>query len=700
MNRRDFVGSMVGGIALSRIGAGAAFGPTVESGPVGMRQGAWIDGGLIDAGGSHEPYLFTVRCGGQSLNARKNYEQAQSEEVIRKLKEQGVEVFHTHLYKGFGMAAEMPEMEDTVRTAAIVHRLGMKIDTYIQWDSMMYETFFAEQERAPGWIQCDAFGQPIMLEYGYQQSFRYLPCFSNQEYLDYLKKVIRFAVEKVKTNFIHFDNFTLSAEPYSCHCAACKTGFRGYLRGKYSPAMRRSRFGFENVDYVNPPLWNKDNRPEKLKIISDPVFQEWIDYRCQSMADALGQMADLIRSLNPEVVVEINYGGLAGDNSPWVRGTDSSRLLPRTQVFWDESDRKPGLASDGRLISGIRTYKMARTYRNVVLRYISVSQTAMAECLAFNQTIGFAGVSPLSADMVKYISFYRKHRDFYVGAEDVAPVAVLHSYPSITYNNAGAGLSAILFEQALIQSRIPFRLIFDEHLSELSPSNCKVLVLPDSECLSDEHMSAIRQYVAKGGGLVGTEQTGFYDAWRRRREEPGLKDLMGNQASPTRETQPEAQSVPKGTTYRKKYGRGRAAYIPSIEFDGTTPADQPYFTVGAEFWKRPRNWQELIDAVTWTAGSDLPISVAAPDFVAMNLVEQVDKRRRIIHLVNFDAEQTPSVRNVSIRCSAVEGESPTAVNFYSPNFEGGKSLDFRVQNSQAVFSVPTLDAYGAVTVSW
>jgi hypothetical protein len=696
MNRRDFVGSIVGGVALSRIGAGAAFASTFESGPASTRQGAWIDGGLIDAGGSHEPYLFTVRRGGQSLNARKNYEQAQSEEVIRRLKEQGVEVFHTHLYKGFGMAAEMPEMEDTVRTAAIAHRLGMKIDTYIQWDSMMYETFFAEEERAPGWIQCDAFGQPIMLEYGYQQSFRYLPCFSNQEYLDYLKKVIRFAVDKVKTDFIHFDNFTLSAEPYSCHCAACKAGFRNYLRGKYSQDIRRSRFGFDNVDYVNPPLWNADNRPEKMKIISDPVFQEWIDYRCQSMADALKQMADLIGSLNPEVAVEINYGGLAGDNSPWIRGTDAARLLPRTQVFWDESDRKPGLISDGRLISSIRTYKMARTYRNVVLSYISVSETAMAECLAFNQTIGFAGESPLSADMVKYINFYRKHRDFYVGAEDVAPVAVLHSYPSITYNNAGPGLSAILFEQALIQARIPFRLIFDEHLSELSPSNCRVLVLPNAECLSDEQLAAIRQYVAKGGGLVGTEQTGFYDAWRRRREEPGLKDLMGNQTPVVRGSHVEAQSA----IYRKEYGQGRAAYIPSIEFDGTKPADQPYFTVGVEFWKRPRNWEELIDAVTWAAGSELPISVAGPDFLAMNLVEQTDKRRRIIHVVNFDAEQSPSVQNVSIRCSVGKGESPTALNFYSPDFEGRRVLDFRVQNSQAVFSVPTLNTYGVVTVSW
>ena len=290
------MGTVVGGIALSRIGAGAAF--ALDAGSVPSRasaQGAWINNGLIDAGGTHEPYLFAVRCGGQSLNARETYERAQSEEVIRELKEQGVEVFHTHLYKGFGMVAEKPEMEDTVRTAAIAHGLGMKIDTYIQWDSMMYETFFAEVPRAKDWIQCDASGQPVMLEYSYQQSFRYLPCFSNQEFVEYLKKVVRYAVTEVKTDFIHFDNFTLSAEPNSCHCVACKAGFRQRLRTKYSASERKERFGFENVDYVNPPLWNATNRPEKLKIITDPVFQEWIDYRCQTMAEALRQMAELVR---------------------------------------------------------------------------------------------------------------------------------------------------------------------------------------------------------------------------------------------------------------------------------------------------------------------------------------------------------------------------------------------------------------------
>ena len=618
------MGTMAGGIVLAKLAQSGVseFGGTGTLSKA-EQKAAWIENGLIDAGGSHEPYLFTVRRGGQSLDARQLYERAQSEEVIAELKAQGVEVFHTHLYKGFGMVVEKPEMEDTVRTAAIVHRLGLKIDTYIQWDTMMYETLLAEESRAEQWFQRNASGQPIMIEYGFQQSFRYLPCFSNQEYLDYLKKVVHYAVVEVKTDFIHFDNFALSAEPNSCHCPACKTGFRRRLQTKYSPTQRKERFGFENVDFVNPPRWNNDNRPEKLKIIADPVFQEWIDYRCQTMANALEQMASLIKSINPEVVVEIDYGGFVGQNFPWTRGIDHARLFPFTQVFWDESDRDSEYLPDGRLISAIRTYKMARSYRNIVLSYIAGNEVRTGEALAFNQTIGFAGESPLSEQMQRYISFYRKQREFFLGAIDVAPVRVLHSFASITYNNAAAGLSAILVEQALIQARIPFQIVFDEHLDDLSPKDCKTLILPNSECLSDQQIAAIHRYVNAGGGLVVTEQSGLYDAWRRARPESGLLGLVDNQArGEGRRGRNEKRAENGAASTRKQFGAGRVAYLPRAEFDGETPAPEAYFFVGPEFWKRPANWKELIDAVSWAADDELELYVAGPDFLVGNLVEQ------------------------------------------------------------------------------
>ena len=106
-----------------------------------------------------------------------------------------------------------------------------------------------------------------------------------------------------------------------------------------------------NVDYVNPPLWNSSNPPEKMQIVFDPAFQEWLDYRCQEMADALGQMAAYIRSLNPQVAVEINPHGITGANRSWVNAIDHSRLLKFTQAFWTEERNPPDYLPDGRLIS-------------------------------------------------------------------------------------------------------------------------------------------------------------------------------------------------------------------------------------------------------------------------------------------------------------------------------------------------------------
>ena len=201
----------------------------------------WLANGIIDAGGSHEPLIFLRRVGGNSPNLRPAYEHAQSEEVIRALKAQGVEVFHTHLYKGFGMKAEKVEMEDARRAAATAHRYGLKVDSYIQWNTLAYETFFAEEPRAKDWVQRDASGQPILLTYGFEQAWRYRPCFSNPEYLAWLKQVVRYAVEEVKTDFIHFDNFDLNPEPDSCHCGYCTRGFRAHGGVQEDVARRMGR---------------------------------------------------------------------------------------------------------------------------------------------------------------------------------------------------------------------------------------------------------------------------------------------------------------------------------------------------------------------------------------------------------------------------------------------------------------------------
>lgn len=684
MKRREFLASIPAGVA-----AFAAVDAPVP-------RAKWIEKGIIDAGGIHETYLFMVRRGGQRLDARQEYEKAQSPETIRGLKEAGVEVFHTHLYKGFGMVAEAPEMQDTVKAAAFAHSLGMKVDTYIQWDTMMYETFFAEEPRAKDWIQRDSFGQPIRTTYGFQQSFRYRPCIKNQNYLDYIKKVVKFAIEQVKTDFIHFDNFDLNAEPDSCHCPVCVKGFRDHIRAKYTPEQRKERFGFSNVDYVEPAAWNVQNPPAKLQVIFDPGIQEWIDFRCQVMSDGLHQVAAYAKSLNPEVVIEINPHGITGGNRTWEAGLDHARLLPYTQVFWTEDRNEPGVESDGRLISKIRSYKLARTFRNVLFTYNHRAELNIAECLAFNQTIGWGGIYPLTPIMRKYIDFYRANRGLFDLSNDLADVAVLRSYASLTYNHSRCQLSAFLAEQALIEGAVPFHLIFDQHLENLSPY--RVLVLPDSECLSDAQLQAIRRHVEGGGGLVVVGTSGMYDQWRRARVTPGLAGLVdvkvnirGYEESVARRT------ADQGDEARKEVGRGRVVYLPSLRFDGPLPEFGPYFRVDSRFWKNPANAKQFLDAVAWARNRQASVEVEGPKHLVCNSASL--PRLTTVHMVNYIANQGPA-RNIRVTCRNPENVRGGSVSLFSPDFSDRRKLEATTRGTTTSFTIPEMNTYAIAAVEW
>jgi Beta-galactosidase trimerisation domain len=696
MKRREFLGSVVAGAAAPRLVPKSHVQRPPEKMHSALPRATWLKDGVIQAEGDHEPYIFVVRRGGQRLDSYQHYEKMQSEEVIRTLKDQGVEVFETHPYKGFGMAAEMPEMEETKRAAVLAHQYGLRVSTYIQWNTMMYETFFAEEPRAKNWIQRDVEGRPILLTYGYQQSLRYRPCFANQEYLDYLKKVVRYAVEEVKTDFIDFDNFDLNPEPDSCHCPVCVEGFRNFLRTKYTPEKRRERFGFENVNYVNPPQWNRQNPPEKMAIIFDPAIQEWIDFRCQVMADALRQEAEYAKSLNPEVAIEINPHGITGANRAWENAIDHTRLLKLTDTMVTEEENKPGFFPDGRLVSKIRSYKLARAYHNI-LEPIPSAGLDIAESLAFNQTVSWVNNYPLEPYVLPYINFYRKYRDLYNGAEDAASVAVFRSYPSITYHNARAQLSAILVEQALIQSRIPFSLIFEDHLEDLSKYS--VVILPDSECLSDQQIEQIRTFVENGGGLVATEQAGLYDTWRRLRVKPGLHGLVDSQ--PSGEAYQERVRNSQAATSlptRKTFGKGRVVYFPTIEYDGRLPSAEPYFSISNRYWKRPKNWEELAEGVQWAAKDNILVEVSGPEYLVVNLTSQPEKRRLMIHLVNYNVDTVPQIESIDVSCRLPEGVATQQATLYSPDSESPVPL--KVSSRSSAFTIPKMETYCVAALSW
>jgi hypothetical protein len=519
-------------------------------------------------------------------------------------------------------------------------------------------------------------------------------------YIEYIKKVIKIAVKDLKVDLIHFDNTSMQAEPVIFQHPLAIQNFRIYLQKKYTTDMLKKRFGFSDVRYVEPPKYS-----EPMSKIDDPLFQEWADFRCQQLADYYGIMETYIHSLNPEVAVVNNpHSGLSGINTIWYQGIDYPRLLSHTDMIWTEEGNNPTLTEEGVLISKIRTYKMAKTLNNRIFTYTIDSKLEMAEAMAYNrQGLGMVGGLKemegnqlsqgfeLPEDQKNYIKFFHRNFEFYGGIKNIADVAVLHSYSTMAFNNDRPWQSTYLFEQALIQNKIPFDIIFDDQLKNLS--EYKVLILADQECLSDEKLSLIRSFVEQGGGLVATEFTSLYTEWRERQRDFGLKDLF--KINPPdwngRSSQESVLNIP---VQKNLAGKGKVVYIPEVQPSIPKPLTE---AMTSKYWKLPFNWTELIESVKWASGDSLSITIEAPLSVTMELVEKEDKSAMILHLLNFDYRNS-QVKNIKADMKVPEGKRVTQVSVMIPDGSNDEILQFKVEGERVIFTVPRLAVYNMIVI--
>ncbi len=79
----------------------------------------------------------------------------------------------------------------------------------------------------------------------------------------------------------------------------------------------------------------------------------------------------------------------------------------------------------------------------------------------------------------------------------------------------------------LNEGRIPFDLVMDSDLSAGKISNYSVLILSNIALLDDRQIANLRDYVARGGSLLTTFETGLYDGNAAARPNFGLSDLFG-----------------------------------------------------------------------------------------------------------------------------------------------------------------------------
>jgi hypothetical protein len=438
-------------------------------------------------------------------------------------------------------------------------------------------------------------------------------------------------------------------------------------------------------------------------------MQEWAWFRAWSLAERYKELTNYIHEPNPQTAVQGNPTMNLDENVGFLYGVDYGQLLEGGDMIFSEEPNQPVVwTDDGRLVSQIRTYKGARSMGKSVSVWQALTrdpenenfptwgesaiERGLSEALAYNdRNLGVVAGWDLASNTVSeqakpYINlFYKRSKDL-VNTSIVADVAILRSYASIAFNPSRSNVNTILFEQSLIVAKIPFAIIFDRHLSDLSAY--KVLVLSDQDALSDTQVACIRKFVEAGGSLVATGRTSLFNEWRQRRPAFGLADVLGVDKPLGK----EAVSTP----FRRVVGLGRVVYLPHIEPAIEPPPPQLAYAFPNHYWHLPKNYEDIVASIEWAARYRFSAEVKAPQWVTIELARQ-DNRLLLLHLVNYKPKQ--SVQDVRVMIRPPERLRVERATLITPEDVAGQSLTFEPNQDGLSMVVPSLRVYALITMS-
>jgi len=596
---------------------------------------AWLERDGIVMAGSWEPLPFRVRRDGSegytpTPEQQAGYAREHSPEMVARLKALGVNFVMMHCYKGGGLEAERDSIADAVRFAGLCRDAGLRVGVYNYSGAFIWELFFKEMPEAHDWVVLDETGEPRT--YG-RATYRYYWNRNHPGAQAFYRDLVRFAVREIGVDLVHFDNYVVGPG----RDANSVQRFRRYLRETFTPD-RLKQTGIEDVEAVQPLMTGP---PDNL------LRRAWLDFSCRSLADSYHAMGRYARTLRPDVLVECNPGGVGTRIHPPV---DHGRLCRGGEAFWDEG-RPPGYR-EGRLDSRIRTYKVARRMDNVAFAY-ATTPLEMAESMAFNRdclgcicwfeygrVVAKPGSKePVSPDLAPFIRFFHARRDLLRDATVVADVAVLRSFPSQAFADRKHADVTARVEQALIDNRVPFQIIYAHHLGDLR--RYRALVLAGCIALSDLHIQQIHRYVESGGRLCIVGPVATHDEWMLPRRVPALDNV-----------------APSG-----------AVRIAAAD--------------------------DVVTAVRRACRDQLSLSVKAPPGLCAELTRQTN--RRIVHLVNYRPDGL--VRNVVVTARVPDGGKVRSVSLASPRREKDTDLAFQDQAGTVTFTVPAVDVYEIAAVT-
>lgn len=366
-------------------------------------------------------------------------------------------------------------------------------------------------EAHPDWFVHNSAGEPQEYNGTYQA------CVNGGWAQDYSIRILSEGLRRYDLDGVFFNMTGYQPVDYSgryrgiCNCRNCQEGFA-------------ERFGRK--------------LPER-EDFSDPAYADYLQFKRRTSQEAAQRIYDTVKAVRPDTGVMGNGRGACD----FMR-LEIQRAVSRPAPEWPH---QPGeLARWGAAIGRGKPYSCASTnFLDYQWRF--ASETPHNHLLRFGQQIASGAqidyyllglfdqdnAAPLEP-VHQFMLWHEANGEHLTGTKSLARVALYHSRTSELY--AGATQTGKQRTHAfrgayrlLLEGRVPFDFLSDERMGDADAAamlaSYDVILLSDVACLSDKEAALLDAYVAQGGTLIATGETGLYDECGHPRSTFALESL-------------------------------------------------------------------------------------------------------------------------------------------------------------------------------
>jgi len=464
----------------------------------------------------------------------------------------------------------------------------------------------------------------------------------------YDRRIVRLYVEELGAWGVHYDNFSgfdfLSWRPGTMGFGDWSVYyFRRYLKEHEIVADPES---FDVRKYVatkyprNDPRW-----------LDDPVWRSFLVFKRDALRRYFKSLADNVRTLEKETGRDLV---IMGNDLPFAdsNGAVLPGMLDVSSSETNPYDRFPytrygvGLPPRGRMAVSY-LLQSAKTSSDFVFPWYylhaedvgkpNLEKVLLFEGLAHQAMLvaapkGFHGTPrPSDVDVLRSFNcFVRTVRPFWYGRKAVSNVGLLFSGDSQMADQLPWHFHDHLhvnefygWGQFLVEEHVQWRAVLAESLDEFLSSGADLLIVPHAVCLSTATVHGIAQWVADGGRVIFTGQSGS------RSEADGF---LARQSSPVLSLA-GVEAADEDAFVVRKVGTGTVVYV------GATP--------GAEYLRDPADPRAagrelLLAAFQGAGGRSLPhsaiLSSNAEGNLGIRVHESVKNESFFVDLFNYNIQ--------------------------------------------------------------